>query len=73
MPKGITTNTTFTKNFEDWGNLKPKLDESDHKPPFAKEGEVWWCNCGENIGSEIYGKGKKFLRPFAIINHHQLK
>ncbi len=31
-----------------------------------KEGEIWWCSIGINIGVEIYGKGKRFTRPVII-------
>ena len=54
------------KDFDSWNLLKKKID--DHpKGPLFKEGEVWWVNCGLNIGYEIDGKGELFLRPFIII------
>ncbi|MGC9599110.1 MAG: type II toxin-antitoxin system PemK/MazF family toxin [Minisyncoccia bacterium] len=31
-----------------------------------KEGEIWWCSIGMNIGVEIYGKGKRFTRPVLV-------
>ncbi len=31
-----------------------------------KEGELWWCRVGVNIGVEIYGKGSGFVRPVLI-------
>lgn len=31
-----------------------------------KEEEVWWCSLGENIGTEINGKGELFSRPVLI-------
>jgi mRNA interferase MazF len=33
---------------------------------FFKEGEVWWCSIGINVGVEILGKGKRFERPVLI-------
>jgi mRNA interferase MazF len=36
------------------------------QPPTFKEGEIWWCSIGVNIGREIFGKGKKFARPVII-------
>jgi mRNA interferase MazF len=56
----------FIKNFLDWFNLKPQLDKKNHKPPFVREGQIWWCHLGENIGTEISGKSKKFTRPVII-------
>ena len=56
----------FIKNFTDWFKLKPKLEGNQRYPVF-REGEVWWCHLGENIGHEENGKGGKFLRPVIII------
>jgi mRNA-degrading endonuclease toxin of MazEF toxin-antitoxin module len=64
---------TFLKNFANWFNLKPKLDEAKHKPPLVSEGQIWWCHFGENIGSEISGKGNNFTRPgiiFKKLSHY---
>ena len=63
----------FIKNFQDWFSLKPKLDNNNHKPPFVSERDIWWCHLGENIGTEISGKSKKFTRPVIIfkkLSHH---
>ena len=54
------------KRFLEWIGLKEKLHNSVHKPPLFKEGEVWWCSFGENIGIEVNGKGGKFSRPAII-------
>jgi mRNA interferase MazF len=58
---------SFIKNFIDWFRVKPKLDQLNHKPPFVEEGNIWWCYIGENIGTEISGKGDKFSRPVLIL------
>lgn len=57
----------FAKKFADWFSLKIRLDDSAHKPPLFNEGEIWWCSTGENIGSEISGKGSHFRRPVLVI------
>lgn len=57
----------FIKNFVDWFKLKPKLDQN-LKIPVFREGEVWWCHLGENIGFEENGKGDQFLRPVIILH-----
>jgi mRNA-degrading endonuclease toxin of MazEF toxin-antitoxin module len=31
-----------------------------------KEGEIWWCSMGLNIGEEVYGKGVNFARPVLV-------
>jgi mRNA interferase MazF len=58
---------TFVKNFTEWFRLKPKLDGQNHQPPLVKERGLWWCHLGENIGTEISGKGVKFNRPVIIL------
>ena len=57
----------FIKRFQEWFSVKPKLDESNSKPPFTKEGQMWWCSVGENIGTEISGKSSNFTRPVVIL------
>ena len=47
--------------------VKVKLHNKKSLRSF-NEGDVWWCGIGENIGSEICGKGKDFLRPVLVIN-----
>ncbi len=54
------------KKFLEWISMKEKLHERKSKPPFFKEGEMWWCHIGENIGSEVDGKGDFFTRPIVI-------
>ena|SRR3989344_346444 len=54
------------KKFLEWIGLKEKIHNTDHTPPLFKEGEIWWCYVGENIGIEINGKGEKFTRPIFI-------
>lgn len=54
------------KHFDEWNIVKSSLH-------FAgifrniKEGDVWWCSMGENVGVEINGKDEFFLRPVLVI------
>lgn len=54
------------KKFLEWIRLKEKLHNSSGKPPLFKEGEVWWCSLGENVGKEINGKSSLFSRPVLV-------
>ena len=54
------------KRFLEWIGLKEKLHRNPHITPLFKEGEVWWCSFGENIGIEVNGKGVKFSRPALV-------
>jgi len=54
------------KNFDEWNQLKIKLD-GIKTPPFFNEREIWWCSIGVNVGYEVYGKGKLFTRPVLVL------
>ena len=54
------------KRFLEWIKLKEKLHTNIYKPPLFREGEIWWCSFGENIGNEINGKSDLFTRPALI-------
>ena len=53
------------KKFDEWIEIKKDLDEKNRLPSI-KEGEIWWCSVGENVGVEIGGKSKVFTRPVLI-------
>lgn len=54
------------KRFLEWIGLKEKLHDANNKSPLFKEGEIWWCAIGENVGIEVNGKGKAFSRPVYV-------
>lgn len=54
------------KRFDDWIEVKKDLHHADSLRT-AKEGEIWWCGMGENVGVEINGKGDRFARPVLIL------
>lgn len=56
----------MVNHFNQWNELKQKLHVSEKKLLF-KEGEIWWCSIGQNIGTEVYGKGKFFRRPVFVL------
>ena len=49
----------------DWCKIAISIENKSHAVLF-KEGEIWWCSVGMNIGVEIFGKGEKFARPVII-------
>jgi mRNA-degrading endonuclease toxin of MazEF toxin-antitoxin module len=54
------------KDFNEWNNLKKKLNERSI-PPFANRGDIWWCSIGLNVGSEQDGKNELFERPVLVL------
>src|SRR3989344_2420314 len=56
------------KDFDSWNELKKKIEDDKNDPDkFPKEGEVWMCSLGRNIGFEQNGSGDNFSRPILII------
>ncbi|MDP2598318.1 MAG: type II toxin-antitoxin system PemK/MazF family toxin [Candidatus Liptonbacteria bacterium] len=49
----------------DWCKIKIFLRTKKHGAVF-KEGELWWCRIGMNVGVEIFGKGRQFARPVLV-------
>ena len=49
----------------EWWRETIVISAKETSPTF-KEGEIWWCSVGMNIGREIFGKGKDFSRPIVI-------
>lgn len=58
------------KKFFEWMWIKEKLHHHEYVPPLFKEGEIWWCHAGENIGIEMNGKGERFTRPFFVLKKY---
>jgi mRNA interferase MazF len=54
------------KDYERWMPVKTKLHNANNIPAAFKEGDIWWCAFGENIGVEIDGKGRQFSRPVYV-------
>jgi len=52
-------------NFIKWNKLKIKLAQRKHRRCFAKK-EIFYVHFGKNIGCEINGKTKNFLRPVLV-------
>lgn len=47
--------------------FETKLDlELYGRESIPHEGYLYWAGVGENLGAEIYGKGKNFARPVLI-------
>jgi mRNA interferase MazF len=54
------------QQLQKWSILKSKIESKVKNPPSVKEGQIWWAIIGQNIGSEIFGKGQTFSRPVII-------
>ena len=67
----------YIKDFLNWNQEKIKIDarvedlkedENTHEiKDVIRKWEIRWCALGVNVGSEIDGKGKEFLRPCLLL------
>ena len=57
----------MSSNYDKWNVAKKRIAESQHKPPYYNNGDVWWVCVGKNIGYEVYGKNKNFVRPVLVV------
>lgn len=54
------------QKYDIW-NEKKKYLSSRNTQFLFKEGEIWWCSLGLNIGAESFGKGDTFRRPVLVL------
>ena len=54
------------KDFDGWNKLKKSLD-SNARPEYFHERDIWFCSIGINIGSEQNGHNENFERPVLIL------
>lgn len=57
------------KHFDEWNKAKKAIHYASISPLYH-EREIWWLAIGENIGSEVNGKGDDFLRPILVIRKY---
>ena len=65
----------IVKKFREWLEVKVRLHFTYEEPVYFREGEIWWCSLGMNIGHEQNGKHQHFERPvlvFKKFNKHML-
>lgn len=55
----------YIKFIQEWCKLKASLFYKQSRIVF-KQGDIWWCSLGMNLGEEMFGKGDKFTRPVLI-------
>lgn len=52
-------------DFDQWNEIKKGI--SKRKMIIPKEGEIWITNLGHNVGFEMYGKYKNYVRMVLIL------
>ncbi|WP_276882255.1 type II toxin-antitoxin system PemK/MazF family toxin [Campylobacter cuniculorum] len=61
----------YNDKFDKWNDRKKEIQIKKDKR--IKIGKVYWISIGQNIGSEIYGKGDEFIRPVLVLNKIYIK
>lgn len=64
--KRSVVNKQGIKEFKEWIIVKENVHVVGRTPDI-REGEIWWCAIGENVGIEINGKNEVFSRPVLIM------
>jgi len=54
------------QTFDQW-NERKKITNFHGSYPHFLPGQIWWAQIGQNITTEVAGKGNDFLRPVVII------
>ena len=54
------------KDFDTWNREKKRIEVFGYWKD-SKDGDVWWCALGTNIGSEQDGTGNGYERPVLIL------
>ena len=54
------------KDFKGWINVKEKIHNAG-RVRSINVGDIWWYAAGENVKTEIDGKGRRFSRPVVIV------
>ncbi|MEN9921358.1 MAG: hypothetical protein RLZZ517_336 [Candidatus Parcubacteria bacterium] len=50
------------KDFDKWNEIKKEISKKTNQI-ILKEGAIYWCKFGINVGNETRGKGEYFKRP----------
>jgi mRNA-degrading endonuclease toxin of MazEF toxin-antitoxin module len=58
------------KDFRAWMAQKQAIHAREYRPPLFREGQIWWCFVGENVGVEIDGKSAWYTRPVLILTRY---
>jgi hypothetical protein len=49
-------------DFDTWNELKKAIDVRTDRKGFVKEGDVWMCILGKNVGFEQNGTGQSHFQ-----------
>ncbi len=50
-----------------WNAVKKRIDSNQTKQGVEIQ-RIYWTKIGQNVGSEVFGKGENFARPVLVIS-----
>lgn len=56
----------YIKRFDEWNKNKKEINNIKQEALFTP-GDIYWCEVGVNVGSEIDGKGERYTRPVLVV------
>lgn len=62
----------YQKDFLGWAKVAEEVEKRERRLE-VKSGAIYWANLGENVGSELVGKGRDFARPVLILAQFNLR
>ena len=62
----------YQKNFVGWARVAEEIERRERRLD-VKVGAIYWANVGENMGSELVGKGRSFSRPVLVLAQFNLR
>ena len=51
---------------DEWNVVKKEVDSKTIEQRIAIQ-RIYWVNVGQNVGGEVYGKGRDFIRPVLVL------
>lgn len=59
--------------FDEWNEVKKATNVKPYENIKISEKNIYWVKIGQNVGSEIYGKGEYYTRPVLVLKKFYIK
>lgn len=59
--------------FDEWNEVKKVTNAKPYENIKISEKNIYWVKIGQNVGSEIYGKGEYYTRPVLVLKKFYIK
>lgn len=69
----IPLKKVFMDKFDEWNEVKKATNAKPYENIKISEKNIYWVKIGQNVGSEIYGKGEYYTRPVLVLKKFYIK